>query len=253
MWGLSIHLDMKIDLNCDMGEGMHTDAEIMPFISSANIACGGHAGNASTMLQTIQLAKKYNVAVGAHPSYPDRNNFGRVEMHLTANEIYNEVYHQIVLIKEIAKNEEVELHHIKPHGALYNTAARNKIVASAIVDAIMAVDTSLKIYGLPSSVFEQVCIDAGMNFIGEGFADRTYTDEGTLTPRNLPNALITEKSQSIEQVMKMITQGKIKTTSGKSISMDIKTICIHGDGEHAVEFAQHIHDTLINNGILITH
>ena len=253
MWGLSIHLDMKIDLNCDMGEGMHTDAEIMPFISSANIACGGHAGNASTILQTIQLAKKYNVAVGGHPSYPDRDNFGRVEMYLSAEEIYNEVHHQTALIKQIANKEGLALHHVKPHGALYNTAAKHEIIAKSIADAILAIDASLKVYGLPSSVFEKVCKDAGLDFIGEGFADRTYTNEGTLTPRNLPNALITEKSQSIEQVMKMITQGKIKTTSGTSISMDIKTICIHGDGEHAVEFAQHIHDTLINNGILITH
>ncbi len=253
MSGLSIHLGMKMDLNCDMGEGMSTDALIMPFISSANIACGGHTGDASTMHETILMAKKYQVAVGAHPSYPDRENFGRKEMHLSDDVLYHEVSKQIHTIKKIAEEEHTVLHHVKPHGALYNTAAKNTQVAETIAKAIYDIDPALKVYGLPNSIFEKICKEKGLHFIGEGFADRTYSEDGSLTPRSMPNALITDTAASIEQAMEMVRKGMVQTTSGACIPMPVKTICIHGDGQHAIAFAKALHATFKQHKIAITH
>jgi UPF0271 protein len=244
---------MSIDLNCDMGEGIGTDELIMPFLSSANIACGGHAGDEPMMRETILLAKKYQVAIGAHPSYPDRNNFGRIEMNLSETEIYDAVFQQIQLIRNIASKEGVQLHHVKPHGALYNTAAKNESASNAIVQAIADIDPTLRVYGLPLSIFEKVSIKNGLQFIGEGFADRTYTDDGSLTPRTSTDAMITDKATSIEQVINMALRQEVKTTSGKWINMPVKTICIHGDGEHAVSFAKSIHEALKQNNLLSKH
>lgn len=243
---------MKIDLNCDMGEGMNNDAHIMPYISSANIACGAHAGDSSIMQATIRIAKQYKVAIGAHPSYPDREHFGRIEIQMTADALYNEVLQQIQLIKKIAAEEGASLHHVKPHGALYNTAAKNVEVAEAIAKAVHDVDPSLKVYGLPNSIFESVCKSMGLEFIGEGFADRTYTDDGSLTPRTMPHALITDRAVSIEQAMDMVQRGVVRTTAGSIIPMPVKTICLHGDGEHAIEFAKALHHAFHQQNIAIT-
>ncbi len=244
---------MKIDLNCDMGEGMNNDAQIMPYISSANIACGAHAGDASIMQQTIRIAQQHNVAIGAHPSYPDREHFGRIELQLTVEELYNEVCQQIQLIQKIAREEGASLHHVKPHGALYNTAAKKTEVAEAIAKAIHDVDASLKVYGLPNSVFETVCKAMGLEFVGEGFADRTYNNEGHLTPRSMPHALITDSAVAIEQAMNMVQRGMVQTVEGSLIPMQVKTICLHGDGAHAIEFAKALHDAFHLQHIAITH
>ena len=244
---------MTIDLNCDMGEGFDTDALIMPFISSANIACGAHAGDDTTMLETIQLAKRYDVAIGAHPSYPDRENFGRKEMNLSLAEIFETVYQQVMTIKKIAEKENCKLHHVKPHGALYNTSAIDERVALMITKAIKLIDASLKVYGLPSSALERACAEEGLLFYGEGFADRTYTNEGKLTPRSAPNALIEKAEDAVQQVYTMIEQQQIQSTQGSWLNMPVKTICIHGDGKHAVEFAQAIHQALKEKNISIQH
>ena len=233
-----------------MGEGIGTDELIMPYISSANIACGGHAGDESMMQKTILLAKRHEVAIGAHPSYPDRINFGRIEMHLSEGEIYEEVYQQIQVIRAIASAQGVKLHHVKPHGALYNTAAKNESVSNAIVHAILNIDPTLKVYGLPLSIFETVCLKNKLQFVGEGFADRTYTDEGSLTPRTSAGAMITDPATSIDQVINLALKQEVKTSSGKWIKMPVKTICIHGDGEHAVLFAKSIHEALKQNNLL---
>ena len=233
-----------------MGEGIGTDELIMPYISSANIACGGHAGDESMMQKTILLAKSHEVAIGAHPSYPDRKNFGRIEMHLSEEEIYKEIYQQIQVIRAIASAQGVKLHHVKPHGALYNTAAKNESVSNAIVHAILDIDPTLKVYGLPLSIFENVCLKNKLQFIGEGFADRTYTEEGSLTPRTSTNAMITDPATSIEQVINLALKQEVKTSTGKWIKMPVKTICIHGDGEHAVLFATSIHEALKQHKLL---
>lgn len=240
-----------IDLNCDMGEGYETDALIMPYISSVNIACGYHAGDESTIQQTIALALKYNVAVGAHPSYPDKVNFGRKEMAMSPEDIYNMVSLQINLVKSMAEKMGTKMHHVKPHGALYNTAAIKPELASAIVRAIKSIDENLILYGLPDSELEKAALKDGVRFAAEVFSDRTYTNEGMLTPRTDLKAMIVDANDSIHQVLQMIKQGTVSSTNKKIIQIKADTICIHGDGAHAVEFAEKINVSLNKNNILI--
>lgn len=241
----------KIDLNCDMGEGFAADALIMPLISSANIACGYHAGGGELMHQTIRLAMQYQVAIGAHPSFKDREGFGRREMQLSAEEIYAIVTNQINSIQEAAEAEGAKLTHVKPHGALYNMAANDPMVADAISKAVKEIDASLVLYGLPDSASESSAKAHGLRFYREVFSDRTYTNEGRLTPRQEPHAMIETTEQSIAQVMQVVLHQTITSTDGQEISMQADTICIHGDGEHAVEFAQLIKQSLDQQGILI--
>ena len=243
----------KIDLNCDMGEGYTTDALIMPLISSANIACGYHAGGGELLMrQTIRHALQHQVAVGAHPSFDDREGFGRREMHLSSEEIYQIVLDQVNIIRKAAAEEGASLHHVKPHGALYNMAAKDAMVADAISRAIRAIDASLILYGLPNSASETSASQYGLQFYREVFSDRTYSDQGTLTPRNQPNAMIETAEQSVAQVLLIILQETLQSTTGKEISIKADTVCIHGDGEHAVAFAQEINRALNQNNITIS-
>jgi UPF0271 protein len=242
----------RIDLNCDMGEGYTTDALIMPLISSANIACGYHAGGGELMRQTIRLALQHQVAIGAHPSFDDKEGFGRREMHLSSEEIYQIVLDQVNTIRKAAAEEGASLHHVKPHGALYNIAAKDAMVADAISRAIKAIDASLIVYGLPNSASETSAIQHGLRFYREVFSDRTYTDQGMLTPRNQPNAMIETAEQSVAQVLQIILQETLQSTTGREISIKADTVCIHGDGEHAVEFAQMINRALHQYNITIS-
>jgi UPF0271 protein len=242
----------KIDLNCDMGEGFSTDALIMPLISSANIACGYHAGGGELMHETIRLALQHGVAIGAHPSFDDREGFGRREMQLSNDEVYRIVKDQVNIIRMAAEEVGASLHHAKPHGALYNMAAKDAMVADAIARAIKDIDASLILYGLPNSASETSAAQHGLQFFREVFSDRTYTDEGLLTPRSQPNAMIETAEQSIEQVLQIILQETVLSTTGRTIAMKADTVCIHGDGEHAVAFAQMINRALHQNNINIS-
>ena len=242
----------KIDLNCDMGEGYATDALIMPLISSANIACGYHAGGGELMRQTIRLALQHDVAIGAHPSFEDKEGFGRREMHLSSDEIYQIVLNQVNIMRKAAAEEGAKLHHVKPHGALYNMAAKDALIADAISRAIKEIDPSLVLYGLPNSASERSAAQHGLQFYREVFSDRTYTDEGLLTPRSQPNAMIETTEQSVAQVLQIILQETLQSTTGQEIPIKADTICIHGDGEHAVEFAQMINRALHQNNITIS-
>jgi UPF0271 protein len=242
----------KIDLNCDMGEGYTTDALIMPLISSANIACGYHAGGGELMRQTIRLALQHGVAIGAHPSFEDKEGFGRREMHLSSDEIYQIVLDQVNIMRKAAAEEGAKLHHVKPHGALYNMAAKDAIIADAIARVIKAIDASLILYGLPNSASETSAIQHGLQFYREVFSDRTYTDEGHLTPRSNTNAMIETAEKSIEQVLQIILQETLQSTTGSVISIKADTVCIHGDGENAVAFAQEINKALSQNKITIS-
>ncbi len=242
----------KIDLNCDMGEGYTTDALIMPLISSANIACGYHAGGGELMRQTIRLALQHGVAIGAHPSFEDKEGFGRREMHLSSDEIYQIVLDQLNIMRKAAAEEGAKLHHVKPHGALYNMAAKDAMIADAIARAIKKIDASLILYGLPNSASETSAIQYGLQFYREVFSDRTYTDEGLLTPRGNNNAIIETVEQSIEQVLQIILQETLQSTTGSVISIKADTVCIHGDGENAVAFAQEINKALSQNKITIS-
>lgn len=230
---------MQCNLNCDMGEGIGNDELLMPYINSANIACGYHAGDEATMEQTILLAKKYKVYVGAHPSFLDRENFGRTEMKASPEEVYELASTQIKRLQKIAANNNAALYHVKPHGALYNMAARNKELAKAIAEAVKDIDEHLILFGLSNSFLISEAKAIGLKTASEAFADRTYQDDGTLTPRSQPNGLIQNVDEVIQQVLMMLN-GKVKTVSGKEIPILAETICIHGDGEHAVEFAKAI-------------
>lgn len=232
------------DINCDMGEGIGNDEAIMPWISSANIACGYHAGDVPTMKETIALAKKYKVAIGAHPSYPDRENFGRKEMTCPLEEIYQLVKDQIILLDTLAKQYDAVVNHVKPHGALYNVAAANREIAKLIAQAVKDVNDNLILFGLSGSHSITEAKALGLQTKSEVFADRTYQDNGTLTPRSQPNALIEDEDKAVQQALQMIKEGKVITVSGKEIPIAAETICIHGDGTHAVAFAKKIHHAL---------
>ena len=244
-------LQWFVDLNCDMGEGIGNDEAIMPFISSANIACGYHAGDEETMKRTVELCVKHNVAIGAHPSFEDRKNFGRTDMHLPASEIYDLVTTQIHLLDKISKEQGASLHHIKPHGALYNMSAKDAQLAATIALAIKDVNGKLILYGLSGSYSIIKANEMGLRTANEVFADRTYQDDGSLTSRSQANALIEDETRSTQQVLQMIKERTVISLNGKIIPIKTDTICIHGDGKYAVEFAKRIHDTLLQEKINI--
>lgn len=235
---------LQCDLNCDMGEGIGNDEAIMPFISSANIACGFHAGDDFTMNKTILLAKKYGVAVGAHPSFFDRENFGRTEIKLPVKEIYDLVQKQIKILRSIAAADDVVLQHVKPHGALYNMSAKDVTIAHAIALAVKDYDNNLVLFGLSESHSVKEARRLGLKTKSEVFADRTYQDDGSLTPRSRPNALILDTGKAVEQALQIVNKKTVTAVSGKTIPVVAETICIHGDSEHAVEFAKAISEAL---------
>ncbi len=237
-------MPLQIDLNCDMGEGMKTDALIMPFISSANIACGYHAGNDETIKKTVALCLKNNVAAGAHPSFFDKENFGRKEQYWDDKMLYDLVSEQLYYFVTIAFSMGCIMHHVKPHGALYNMAAKNKNLSRILVKAIKDFDQNLLVYGLSGSHLVCEAEAIGLKAVSEVFADRTYQNDGSLTPRSQPGALITETHIAGEQVLQMIQNQSVTTQDGITLAIKAATICIHGDGVHAVAFAQAIHQQL---------
>lgn len=245
---------MKIDINCDMGEsfGAYTigrDEEIMPFITSANIACGFHAGDANVMKKTVSLALENEVAIGAHPGLPDLPGFGRRPMMLSPEEAYSLIVYQIGALCAFAKIEGAQLRHIKPHGALYNMAASDEALASSVVSAVKDVDSSLVLYGLAGSKLIEAGQKAGLKTASEVFADRTYTREGMLTPRTLPHALIQSPDEAAAQVVRMVKEKRVQTTDQTYIDIQADTVCIHGDGPHALPFLHAVRLKLQENAI----
>jgi 5-oxoprolinase (ATP-hydrolysing) subunit A len=240
-----------IDVNCDMGEGIGNEDAIMPFISSANIACGFHAGDEDTMRKTIESAIKNNVAIGAHPSFFDKKNFGRTEMNLAGDEIYDLILLQLRTIDKIVKEKDTKLHHVKPHGALYNMSAKNSHIAQAIAQAVKDFDENLILFALSGSISISVAEAMSLKTANEVFADRTYQDDGSLTPRSEPGALIEDDDRLLQQLLQMILEKTVTTVTGKRIAIVADTVCIHGDGKHAVKFAKTINEQLRSNGIKI--
>lgn len=237
-----------IDLNCDMGEGMPNDEVLMPLIDSANIACGFHAGSGDIMRHTIELALQHGVHIGAHPSFRDRENFGRKEMTLADDKLYALVIEQLIRIDLVAQELGASLYHVKPHGALYNMAARDARTARVVAQAVKDFRDDLVLYGLSGSHLISEAQSLGLSTASEVFADRTYTDEGQLTPRHLPNALIEDGAKSLQQVEEML-RGHVTTVSGKTIPIVADTICLHGDGKHALSFARRIRQFLQNGAL----
>jgi UPF0271 protein len=236
----------SIDLNCDLGEGAENDAGLMPLVTSANIACGGHAGDEATMRATVALAQKHGVAIGAHPAFSDREYFGRRELVLSAEEIWAMVMIQIMALRAI-----VPLRHVKPHGALYNLAGRDATVAGVVADAVLAVDKDLILFALAGSELVHAGRARGLRVAEEVFADRTYQADGSLTPRSRTGALIQDKDAVVAQVLRMIHDGKVRATDGVDVAIKADTICLHGDGPNAVALAQRLNAELGKAGIEI--
>jgi UPF0271 protein len=241
----------SVDLNCDIGEGCGNDAELMRFITSANIACGFHAGDEATMRRTVELALENDVAVGAHPGYPDREKFGRTEMSLPADEVRRLILVQLEAIQAVCGELGTRIRHVKPHGALYNQAARIPELATAIAESVAEFDKGLILYGLSGSHSISEAEKVGLTTASEVFADRTYQNDGTLTPRSQPNALISETETSLTQVLDMIKYGRVRSTEATMVAIKAETICIHGDGPNAVEFARLIRERLTSEGIQV--
>lgn len=240
-----------IDLNCDMGEGCPNDAELMNYVSSVNIACGYHAGDATTMRTTAELANEKNIAIGAHPSFPDRENFGRTAMIMTPREVYDIVTFQIAALNDICHASGIVLSHVKPHGALYNQSARDTKLAAAIAEAVRDTNPLLVLFGLSGSVSIIEAERLGLRTASEVFADRTYQRNGSLTPRSEPNAMISDVDLAAAQALSMVRDGAVIAVDGVSTPVRAETICIHGDGEHAVRFAGAVRGKLSEFGFTI--
>ena len=239
----------SIDLNCDLGEGFGSDAEILPHVTSANIACGYHAGDPATMRETVELAGKHGVAIGAHPGLPDRTNFGRREMPVTPREVYDLVLDQIGALAAIARSTGAAVTHLKPHGALYNMAAKDVAIAQAIAEATRDFDPACVLVGLAGSELIRAGKNAGLTTASEAFADRNYEADGSLTPRTQPEALIHDPAVAAERAVRMMLLGTVRSRAGTEIPLQPDTICIHGDSPGAAQLAKVIRERLMQQGI----
>ena len=242
---------MRIDLNADLGEGCDNDEALLKLVSSANIACGWHAGDAKTMRQCVRWALDNGVAIGAHPSFPDRENFGRSEMHLPPEEIIAGVLYQVGALAAIVKAEGGTLAHVKPHGALYNQAVKEPLLAEALCEAVRRFDPSLRFFGLAGSGMIDAARRAGLTPVEEVFADRGYMPDGSLVPRSQPGALIEDEEQSLAQTLSMVRDRKVTAIDGSSVPLNAQTVCLHGDGAHALAFARRIRDRLQQEGVAV--
>jgi UPF0271 protein len=238
---------MKIDLNCDMGENIGRDEDLMPYITSANIACGFHAGDEITMRTTVRLAKKYGVAIGAHPSWKDPEGFGRREMSLPPDEVESLILDQINALAEIARSEGVELRHVKPHGALYNQAAKDEVLAIAIAKIVKRFSDQLILMGLAGSKLVEAGINIGLTVANEGFPDRNYNPDGTLASRKQPNAIIESPEKVAFHAVELAQNGI--DFAGQRVRVD--TLCLHGDHAHAAQNAKLVRDILEKNAIKV--
>ncbi|WP_337016657.1 5-oxoprolinase subunit PxpA [Leclercia sp. AS011] len=243
---------MAVDLNADLGEGCGSDAALLQLVSSANIACGFHAGDARTMLSCVREALKNGVAIGAHPSFPDRENFGRTAMSLPPETVYAQMLYQIGALAAIVRAEGGQLRHVKPHGMLYNQAAKDRDLADAIARAIATVDPDLILVGLAGSELIRAGTRYGLITREEVFADRGYQADGSLVPRTQPGALIADEDQALAQTLEMIQRGRVKSITGEWAIVHAQTVCIHGDGEHALAFARRLSTEFEANNIKIS-
>jgi UPF0271 protein len=240
---------MHVDLNADLGEGAPDDAELLTLVTSANIACGGHAGDARLMQATVRAALARGVAVGAHPSYVDREHFGRREMQLAPDDVRAEVLCQVGALNALVRAEGGRLHHVKPHGALYNQAARDPVLADAIASAVRAIDPGLALYGLSGGELLRAAERAGLRAVAEVFADRGYQADGSLVPRQQPGALIEDVDDAVARTLRMVREGVVQAVSGETVPLRAETICLHGDGPKALAFARALHAALREAGV----
>lgn len=243
---------MLIDLNADLGEGCANDEALLQLVSSANIACGFHAGDAQTLRQSIRWALQYGVAIGAHPSFPDRENFGRTRMQLPPETVYAQVVYQLGAVAAMARAEGGVMVHVKPHGMLYNQAAIEPALAEAIARAVKAVDPALRLVGLAGSELIRAGEKLGLATRQEVFADRGYQADGTLVPRGQPGALIEDDEQALTQTLDMVRHHRVRTLEGTWAAVQAETVCLHGDGEHALSFARTLRERFAVEGINVS-
>ena len=248
--------ERAVDVNCDMGESfgpwrMGTDADVMPHISSANIACGAHAGDPSVMRRTVRMARAASVRVGAHPGFADLQGFGRREMKVDPSELEDSLIAQIGALAAIARAEGMALQHVKAHGALYNMAARQPALAAAIARAIAACGPSLIMFGLPGSPMIDAGRAAGLRVAAEGFADRSYEPDGSLTPRSRPGAVIDDPEAVVIRAVRMVRDGVVLTAGGGEVPLRVDTICVHGDTPGAPELTRRIKEALTAAGATV--
>lgn len=239
----------RIDLNADLGEGCGGDADLMSIVTSCNIACGGHAGDASSMRTALRLAKENGVFAGAHPSFPDRENFGRTRLDLSGDALESALAQQVMDLKDIAHDLDLTLTHLKPHGALYNMAAIDAGLAESIVDVLARTLPDASLYGPPRSELERAAVERGIPFVAEGFADRAYEPDGQLRDRGLAGAVLHDPADQSAQALSMATEHSVTTFDGERYALSVGTICVHGDTPAAVAAAAAIKTTLESVGI----
>ena len=242
---------MTIDINSDLGEGAGHDDEVLAIVTSANISCGFHAGDPGSILACIQRANEHGVAVGAHPSFPDRENFGRTEMKMAAGLVFSQVLYQLGAFAALCVAADVRLNHVKPHGALYNMAARDRELAQAIAHAVLAIDRRLLVFAPAGSDLDRAARALGLVVVPEVFADRNYLSNGELVPRSRPDALITDPAEAAARATTMVREQRVRAVDGSMIVMRGETICVHGDNARAVEFARALKTSLQDHGIVV--
>ena len=240
-----------VDINSDLGEGAGFDDELLSLVSSANVACGFHAGDADTIKRTIALAQSRGVAIGAHPSLFDRENFGRTELSVTPHEIFEAVVYQLGVFQAIAEAEGAQPNHVKPHGALYNMASRDPSLAEAVVRAMVSVDQTLLLFAPGRSALASAAQAASVRVVAEVFADRNYLSDGALVPRSRTDALLRDPAAAAARVLRMLREGKVQSVDGKDVELSVQTVCVHGDTPDAVGFARALRRSLEELGVEI--
>jgi len=243
---------MFVDINCDVGEGFGNEADLFPLISSCNIACGGHAGNSGSIKRLTVLSKAYHLKVGAHPSYPDRDNFGRITVQISRNQLIASIREQLAVITSILREEGVNLHHIKPHGALYNDIASDAVLAEIFLEAIENFKTDTLLYVPYNSEIERLALSKSFIISREAFGDRNYNDDLSLVSRSKQHALIEKPREVLQHILAIVKDQKVKTITGKLVDIKADTICIHGDTPTAVDILEYLSRELgkYNIGIL---
>ncbi len=249
---------MFIDLNCDLGESYGSfkvgmDEEVIPFVTSVNVACGYHGGDPLVMEKTVRMAVKNGVAVGAHPSFPDLMGFGRRDMKLTVDEAAAYVKYQLGALYAFARAQGVELQHLKAHGALYNMAGRDINMATALARAIKDFDSRILLLGLPNSKMQQAAEEAGLRYVSEFFADRAYNDDGSLVSRSLEGSVIHDTDVAVARVVRMVKEGVVETYTGNTLALSCGSVCVHGDNASAVSFVKTIRAELEKQGVSVVN
>ncbi|MGI8820489.1 MAG: 5-oxoprolinase subunit PxpA [Chthoniobacterales bacterium] len=244
-------MSRAVDLNADLGEGAPHERELLALVTSANIACGLHAGSAAMMRNSLQEAQARGVSVGAHPGFDDRENFGRREMPLGVEKVHALVVYQLGAFQALAHSLGMQPRHVKPHGALYNMAARDPAIAEAIVRGVRAVDPSLMVFAPGGSALARAAEADGLPVAREVFADRNYLSDGSLVPRERPDALMRDPERAADRVFRMLNEGKVRAIDGTDVPVAIETICVHGDTPGAVAFAGELRRALLHAGVII--